>query len=386
MSVQSKSDNNTNDMIEKNHKALMDFIENPTSVDDLDEFSLIKSRLNNTHEPHMEKVRHILHHKPVDFAVKSDGRIVGFGKYEILDIGWAESLLSFIPNSANYAKFNTNPPIIQIPNQTKIAVFGDFGTGDWNGRNIATTISNEIKNLQADYVIHLGDIYYAASSHEVEKKFLPFWPTAPQGNFTLIGNHEMYDGAHSYFNIALKNAIFKLQQQNSYFALENDHWVIACLDSAYFADKTVVMDYGKIDENQIAFLKEINKKNKPIIVMTHHRPLELPGTKKTGLYQQIVDVIGKNIKYWYYGHVHCAAVYQEMDNIKFRLCGHAALPYGEPSVLKNNPNVIWYEKTKIPNDNSMKVQNGFSCLHLKNDKIIEEFYGEDGKMHWSNEN
>lgn len=384
--IQSKIDNNTfsNNMIEKHHQALMDFLDNPSSIDNLSEFCLVKSRLNNTHENYIEKIKHILKHKPREFTVNSVGQIFGFGKYELLDIGWAESLVHFIKNNSHTAPFVTNPFIMPIDNQCNIAVFGDFGTGDYCKRKVGSTISNCIKNLNPDYAIHLGDIYYAATAQEVRENFLPFWPTAPLGNFTLNGNHEMYDGAKSYFNTVLKNEIFAKQQQNSYFALENDYWILACLDSSYFAEKTIEMDYGKIDENQANFLRELVKKNKPIIIMTHHRPLALNGIDKTDLFHQINDIAWKYIKYWYYGHIHCAAVYKEMDGIKFRLSGHAALPYGEPPLLKNNEKVIWYEKTKIPNDDSIKVQNGFSFLRLDNEKIIEEFYGEDEKLHWSN--
>lgn len=374
-------------MIEKQHKALIDFIKNPTSVDDINECCLIKSMMEGRHEEHIIQIKKILNKQPKEFCVKSDGRIVGFGKYEVLDTRWAESLIVFLETLVHCNRFKTNPPIIQIPNQTKIAVFGDFGTGDWNGRNIATIISNNIKNLNPDISIHLGDIYYAGTPEEAMNNLLKFWPTAPMANFTMNGNHEMYDGGKGYFETVLTNAIFAKQQQNSYFALENDHWIIICLDTAYHAGRHDLYLNGKIDQHQENFLREINKKNKPIILMTHHNPIDLAGEERMALYDEIINIIGSNLQFWYYGHIHCGAVYKKIDGINFRLLGHASLPYGNASVLNNSKNVIWYEKNPISNNkNGIEVQNGFSFLQLDNEKIIEEFYGEDEKIHWSNEN
>ena len=90
------------------------------------------------------------------------------------------------------------------------------------------------------HVIHLGDVYYSGWPEEYEDHFLPNWPVAPgqedrYGSRCLNANHDMFSGGH--FDHLLKDERFRRQrsarQPTSYFSLENDHWQILGLDSAW---------------------------------------------------------------------------------------------------------------------------------------------------------
>ncbi len=371
--------------LEKHRNEIKTFIKSDgQNIDNITEFSLVLGILEGDWQEDLNQVQSILKNKDKQFKVKSGGEIVGTGKYEVLDIGWSEALITFLKNFRDPVGFQDNPPIINISDNVSINIFGDFGTGDWQQSVVASTISQNIKNLKPDYSIHLGDVYYSGNSDESLNYLMSLWPASEKGNFTLNSNHEMYDGGRGYFYTSLANPIFAAQKKNSYFALENSNWVIVGLDSAYFSDKKNLYMDGNINDTQINFLKQIALKNKKVMVLSHHNPLDNAGNNMLPIWNQVSDALGNCLKYWYFGHTHCAAIYQDINNVKFRLSGHSAVPFGNASDFANSSKVVWYEHTApLINDcDGLRVQNGFSMIRLNNQNISEEFYGEDGQIHF----
>lgn len=132
----------------------------------------------------------------------------------------------------------------------KIALVGDWGTGQFTDGE-ALSIMTQIMGHSPDYLIHLGDVYYAGTtgdflpSNEEMNNFLNDWPNSsqlPAGNsFMLNSNHEMYSGAKGYFNVGLADQRFSQQQGTSYFALQYAGWTILGLDSAYYSPGAMFM-------------------------------------------------------------------------------------------------------------------------------------------------
>jgi hypothetical protein len=98
--------------------------------------------------------------------VDAGGNIWGIGKYQQLDPGWLEAAVVWLENLSTGAKFPFGtsiplPPPVKIPNNARIALAGDFGTGDWGFWSPAasTKIRKLISALQADITIYLGDVY-----------------------------------------------------------------------------------------------------------------------------------------------------------------------------------------------------------------------------------
>src|SRR6516225_835925 len=327
------------------------------------------------------------------------GEIWGTGKYQNLDPGWAEAGASWLENLAlaKHSFGDSTPQTISVPNSVQIAMAGDWGTGDWRtAANPApsTDVRKHMAFLQPHLTIHLGDVYYAGTNDQEKHLLVDLWPKGSLGALTLNSNHEMYSGAKPYFQVALAANLFADQQQRSFFALENDNWVIVGLDSAYYSNAEGLYLDGALyaeggPQPQVDFLRSQAAKGKKVIVLTHHNGLTEDGSKPTALWSQVMSAFpeGGAPAYWYWGHVHAAVVYQPQThgptNVLCRCCGHGALPWGHALELANNPNVVWYENrlAKDP-DIPQRVLNGFAVLYLDGPNINEVFYDENGGAAW----
>jgi len=327
--------------------------------------------------------------------VGPEGQIWGTGKYQQLDPGWAEAGAVWLEHVfTGKHPFPNNPPVIPIPDSVQIALAGDWGTGDWRSpANPApsTDVARHMAFLQPDITAHLGDVYYAGTSEQEQHLLVDLWPAGPEGCFTLNSNHEMYSGGSPYFDVALAAPKFALQKQSSFFALENDKWIIVGLDSAYYSSEAGMYMDGSLgnDGVQVEFLKAQVEKDKRVIVLTHHNGLSDDGSATNTLWDQVMSAFPANAgpALWYWGHVHAGVVYHNHDpqgrNVPCRCCGHGALPWGLAPVFNHPTNVLWYEK-RPANDPDIpeRVLNGFAILYLDGPNIVEVFYDENGGVAW----
>ena len=326
--------------------------------------------------------------------VDAEGQIWGTGKYQQLDPGWAEAGAVWLEHVfTGKHPFPNNPPVIPIPDSVQIALAGDWGTGDWrSAANPApsTDVARHLAFLEPHITVHLGDVYYAGTSEQEQHLLVDLWPAGPKGSFTLNSNHEMYSGGSPYFDVALANSKFALQNQSSFFALENDKWIIVGLDSAYYSSEAGMYLDGSLgnDGVQVGFLKAQVEKGKNVIVLTHHNGLSDDGSATNTLWGQVMSAFPANAgpAVWYWGHVHAGVVYRNHDpqgrNVACRCCGHGALPWGQAPVFNSPPNVLWYEKPADDRDIPQRVLNGFAVLYLDGPDIDEVFYDENGGAAW----
>ena len=107
-------------------------------------------------------------------AIDYDGSLIARSKFGNLDAGWVTSLIYYIAlkldvrEVSSWAQFGTTPATISVTGDTvKIAVIGDWGTGDWTDGSLispALEVMTQVKSLAPDYTIHLGDVYYAGTA------------------------------------------------------------------------------------------------------------------------------------------------------------------------------------------------------------------------------
>jgi len=210
----------------------------------------------------------------IEIKVGSEGEILGTGKYQQLDprwelvagTVWLEHILHKQPFPSG------TPSILPMDNKVRIVMAGDYGTGNFgSGDSPSVKISKFVPSLKPDYTIHLGDTYYAGTGSEESNKLLSLWPQGTKASFALNSNHEMYSSGGPYFNEVVGGPIFnKLQSPYSFFALENDNWIVVGLDSAYYSSALKLYLNGTLGSNnaQITFLQGIAKRGKRVIVIT----------------------------------------------------------------------------------------------------------------------
>ena len=172
-------------------------------------------------------------------------------------------------------------------------------------------------------VLHLGDVYYSGTEHEVQQRFLDIWPQRSDAIHRAINsNHEMYSGGFPYFQKILP----KFGQEASYFAFQNKNWTLVGLDVAH-------KDHD-IDDQQVAWLKEILSKagDRKVVLFSHHQLYshwESQGSKLWNHpgFGQILR--SKRIFAWYWGHEHRCTVFEGPDanfGILARCIGHGGMP------------------------------------------------------------
>ena len=244
--------------------------------------------------------------------------------------------------------------------------------------------------------IHLGDVYYAGTDEQMRRHLLPGFPSGTQANFTMIGNHEMFDGADGYFHAAMTDPRFRAQQGTSFFAIRFVKWVLLGLDTAY-CDTSFLHHEGRLhDESQRSFVGSLDlDPDARIILLTHHNAVSIDGSSVNDpLFSQVSEFLGDRCPdYWYFGHKHNGVVYNDQSiqgqykcpsgrSPQLRCCGHAAIPIGKAPALvdgltKTPPPCDYYANTPVDNPQSLpglarRVQNGFLLLTLSKDSIAEE--------------
>lgn len=350
-------------------------------------------------------------------AIDYDGSLIATSKFGNLDRGWVTSLIYYIAlkldirEVSSWAQFGTTPATITVTSdKVRIALVGDWGTGDWKDGAItcpSVEVIDQVKSQAPDYTIHLGDVYYAGTagvfdSDEELNNFVNTWVSGSQGSFMLNSNHEMYSGAQGYFGKGLKAQPFAAQQNTSYFALQSDKWIIIALDTAYYDKSSLFMNGALTDDNQINFIKSLNTSDKTVIVITHHNPTNVAGTQTAPLplWNQLLGALGRAPDFWYWGHVHNAVVYSDQsfpaqNGVRARCVGHGAVPFGVAYGLQNAdgtnvPSVEYfahellssvYDKTDI--QQAKRVLCGFAMLTLEPDSITEQLIDQTGVVRWT---
>ena len=218
------------------------------------------------------------------------------------------------------------PEILPGNGTTRLALLGDWGTGLYGAPVCGSSIESDAQGYQA--LFHLGDVYYSGGANEISERFLQYWPVNSGAvSRALNSNHEMYTGAHAYFDQTLA----QFGQAASYFALQNDHWLLAGLDSAY-ATPDKRHEKAHLQEEQIVWLQNLvaQKGERKLILFSHHQPLSWWENQPGDMNSQLAWLLnGQDIFAWYWGHEHRCALYEKHPLWGFygRCVGHGGFPY-----------------------------------------------------------
>ena len=218
-------------------------------------------------------------------------------KYDEHDIlGWVGSVFTWWRKISPepWRTPSDAPDPIGNGKKLRVAMMADWGTGLYGAPVCARSIERDPKPV--DLLLHLGDVYYSGTQGEVRSRFLDLWPKRSGAiSRACNANHEMYTGGEGYFRVLLP----AFQQKASYFALQNDHWVLAGLDSAY-TDHDLAGD-------QAAWLEKIvdNAGDRKVVVFSHHQPYSLFDSQGPKLVEKLGGLLGRRRLFaWYWGHEH----------------------------------------------------------------------------------
>jgi hypothetical protein len=374
-----------------------------------------------------------------DVLATNDGTILGFSQYEQLDARWGWTAVNRLLNwLCGIHKFNTTEKLDPIKltsldpgqqDEIKVAVIGDWGTGIYTEHEFAdpdgpaAAVMKTVVAQKPDYIIHVGDTYYAGTGGnrppkgEEQANLVDLWQKIvgddfPAGRyFTLNSNHEMYGGAFGLYDVALKDPLFSAQNNLTYFSLRFGKWLIGGFDSAYYSPSITYLNGGLGDEAkdpaQHKFLRQFKKRaaehDLKTMLMCHHNAIDTFGNKvKEPLWSDVTDIVTPD--YWYWGHIHMGAAYSDEAAVwgkdggakgrktKARCIGHSAIPIAVPwgfEAKANHKNQTWYAKTMLdggeavppmhlPAEFQPRIKNGFAVLTLHKDGRIKEEAFDEG--------
>lgn len=335
----------------------------------------------------------------ITLKAQEKGRLAASGsqtleaKFDERDIlGWAGSFFTWWKKLRPFDWQTPGAPQT-VPNTLRLALFGDWATGLYGAPVCAESIAKDKDGYQV--VLHLGDTYYSGTDNEISDRLVKFWPKVEGAiNRTLNGNHEMYTGGRAYFS-----AIQKFGQTSSYFALQNDHWILAGLDTSY-------SDHD-LHGDQAAWVKGLAdaSPNKKLVLFSHHQPFSLLDSQGPKLVEKLEALfMSKRIYAWYWGHEHHCILYgpHKLYGLRGRCVGHGGFPYDRETKVVDPappPRPVWRRldsRNLVPSARMLDGINpfiekheteygphGYMSLEFEDDELFEIVHDATGERLWA---
>jgi predicted phosphodiesterase len=267
----------------------------------------------------------------------------------------------------------------KLPTDGIIGLVADWGTGEPE----AVEVLRQVKRHNPHVAMHLGDIYYAGTEHEVENYFYQPWKkvleldTSKITSFVLPGNHDLYAGGAGFYGL-----LKKLGQEASFFCLRNKHWQLIGMDTA-LNDKLAGVPTS-LHETEAKWVvdKIENAGGRRTILLSHHQLFstneQFDGKSyNQNLYDQLSSVLSK-VDLWLWGHEHDLVIFDEYKGLKRGRCvGGSAFPVGNFEMPTTHVNEdVPYNKNVELSKGSSFYQHCYAIIKLDgpNAKV---FYYED---------
>ena len=279
----------------------------------------------------------------------------------------------------------------------RLFIVGDFGTGMYGAVVTAATITEDPEPFFL--LLHLGDIYYSGQPDEVKNRFLEVWPKRnDEMSRTLNGNDDMYSGGYGYFDVALRS----FKQPSSYFAMQNEHWTLLFLDTAY--------KDNDLDAEQVQWIERIfsSSGDRKVILFSHH-PLfsnfKNPGVQLAAKLHSLLR--SRRIAAWYWAHEHHCVIYEPhpLYGFKARCIGNGGMPakrkkLADFPVDREIDECFWLRieadltpsclildgpNPYIPEKPNKYLPHGYATLQFDGDRLLEVIHLADGRVLYSSE-
>jgi hypothetical protein len=288
-------------------------------------------------------------------------------------------------------KFEVPEDILPLQPKARLVLMGDWASGVPRARNVAEQIKVQLNDPDVSnwerHVIHLGDTYYAGLGSEYRDHLGKLWPVAGSDaerirSWCLNGNHDMYSGGRNLFEFLCADPRFTPQAGCTWFGLENEHWLIFGLDTA-FESQGLKGDKGGLAAPQAQWIMEkiAARPNKKIILLSHHQPFSAWEGDSPLLLQALDPLIKgpRPIDAWFWGHEHRCAVYKPAFNIRYpALIGHGGVPVYASSKEPKGHEVLAYRTRSFSRFLEKYSYMGFAVLDLDGPKATVRYLDENG--------
>ncbi len=330
-----------------------------------------------------------------------------FEQFGEADPGWIECLIdAFITLFRGPADFVSHQSLgdflFDLNDSCSIALLADWGANDTAAHNVAS----QVRAIDPDLCIHLGDIYYAGQENE-SQSFLHMWPkyetlrqtTPPFSSYALNGNHEMFCGGHAYFGSILT----AFGQPASYFGLRNKNWQILGFDSAYIDQRllnpeqaSALSDRDSVVGKQWTWLQDkiASSGGRKTILLSHHQPFsafEAEQNQSEQLRKDVTDLLiaSGNVKpfAWFFGHEHRCTIYDDSRvGFKARLIGNGCIPHLPPPENYHAPkDCVPFLRMNTGHTENGDALSGFALLRIDGPNASVKYVNENGSTFYDEE-
>lgn len=313
-----------------------------------------------------------------------------FDQFSITDIRWVNSKIAeAIRFFRHKHAFNERPAEpVSLPDPCRLIVVGDWATGIPRARALGDVMRSEVSKALDEglttHVVHLGDVYYSGWEHEYRERLLDPWPVFADeadrvGSWTLNGNHDMYSGGHSYYNVALADPRFSQQQRSSFFSLVHPKWKILAVDTSW--------EDADLRDPQTRWLRDELHDKRKVMLLSHHQIFSAYDSYATAVAEKVAPILAaRPIDAWFWGHEHRCITYAPHLNVKCARCvGHGGVPvYMWHGQNDPYPAPGAYEDRRfIASGLEHWAYFGFVVLDIKGDTIDVRYVDETANEHHS---
>lgn len=255
---------------------------------------------------------------------------------------WLESVLEYersllLHRAPFYRRHESLDDFVlaELPDEATVAVLADWGTGMPDAR----ALLEQISTFSPHAILHLGDIYYSGTPHEVRAHFLDVftrvfgsrWPRV----LSLSGNHDRYSGGEGY-----RVLLEALGQPASYFCLRNRSWQLLGMDTGLhdFNPRALADTLTWLEDSEAVWLvdKLHRAEGRGTVLLSHHPYFSLasvghdaerrPLAVNPRLQGSLGSIVGE-VALWLWGHEHNVHLYEPYAGLaRGRCIGAGAVP------------------------------------------------------------
>ncbi len=272
-------------------------------------------------------------------------------------------------------------PLKTVGDKATVALFSDWGTGYYYSQYIAKHVA-DMNVMQA---IHLGDVYYTGTQQEFSKQFEPIldrYILKRMPFFAMNANHEMDTHGIAYFSHLRRkrqqggqNGYVEQPQEGSYFCLDNDHYQIIGIDTAYWKNGRCEAGLETGCDMMRNWLEQRLRQGRAAgkinILLSQNEPYEL---KEQDLLEDLGFILHTPqrslVDLWFWGDQHYCALYPPTAQTPFigSCIGHGGYPYSVKTrdwFSRHHVKPAWGETAPRFPQRPDRGNNGFCLLEAE---------------------